>query len=92
MPSAGRHYDGCHQREDDRVLAGQLEQDEYRRDRGSGRAAERGAHADQSVGPGGFGDGGNAECATVPNAVPAMAANEAARAETMLIQMSATNV
>ncbi len=46
----GGEHDRRHQRQDDRVLAGELEQDDHRRDRGPGGAGEHRAHPDQAVG------------------------------------------
>ena len=46
----GGQGDGQHQRQDDRVLAGQLEHDQHGGDGGAGRAREHRTHADQGVG------------------------------------------
>jgi hypothetical protein len=49
---ARRQRDSKHQRQDDLVIAGQLEQDQNGCDRSTGRAGEDRAHAHQSIGPG----------------------------------------
>ena len=49
----GRDDDRDHQRQDDAVVAGQLEDDQHGGDRGARGGGEHGAHPDQAVGAGG---------------------------------------
>ena len=53
--------DRDHQRQDDGVLPGQLEEDDHRGDRGTRRSGQGGTHADQPVGAGGLGGLGPAQ-------------------------------
>ena len=50
MAQAGRHHDREHQRQDDRVVVGEFEDDEHGGDRCARGAGEDGAHPDERVG------------------------------------------
>ena len=73
MADAGGQHDGQHQRQDDRVLAGQLEHDDDSGDRRARRTGEDGAHADQGIGADAAASCGVTACTMSPKNAPAIA-------------------
>ena len=79
---AGREHDREHQRQDDPVLAGQLEDDDHRRDRRAGGRREDGAHPDEPVRAGRCGRAGRKWWTPAPYALPSIAPMKSEGAKT----------